>query len=178
MIRRLYLMTLLALQLALLMRVAPRLGHALHVDAAISALPGGWPAAAQLVIAAVAVIGVALALVFPGVAWLRHCQRGETRFRGLPRWAVKLTLAGAAAAAGGLLLLGLPPLLPADLQIAVVLVAGPAQNAGLALMAAGALCAELLRRSVGAPSTLPPPRRIRAERIEVTDPPELRTRGA
>jgi hypothetical protein len=178
MIRRLYLITLLALQLALLVRVAPRLGHALHVDAAIGALPGGWPVVAQFAIAAVAVIGVALALVFPGVAWLRHCQRGEARFRGLPRWAVKLTLVGAAVAAGGLLLLGLAPLLPADLQSAIALVGRPAQNAGLALMAAGALCAELLRRSVGAPLTPSPPRRFPTERIEVTDPPELRTRGA
>jgi hypothetical protein len=170
-------MALIALQLALLVRVAPRLGHALHVDAAIGALPGGFPAAAQIASAAVAVIGVALALVFPGVAWLRHCQRGEMRFRGLPKWAVTVTLVGGAIAVAGLGLHGLSPLLPADLQIAVVHVARPAQNAGLALMAAGALCAELLRRSVGVPLILRPSRRVHAERIEVTYPPELRTRG-
>ena len=178
MIRRLYLAALVALQLALLARVAPRLGHALHTDAALGALPGGLPALVQLAGAATAIVGVAVALVFPGVALLRHHQRGPIRFRGLPRWAVGLALAGAAALGVGLALQGLIPLLPREVKITSALIARPTQNAGLALAVAGTLCAELLRRSVGAArGTMSIAHRRVAESIEVTDPPELRTRG-
>jgi len=177
MLRRLYLTTLLALQLALLVRVAPRLGYALHADAALGALPGSVAGLAQLAGAATAIVGVALALVYPGVALLRHQQRGATRFHGLPRWAVALALAGAAALGVGLILEGLIPLLPREVKFTVALIARPTQNAGLALAAAGTLCAELLRRGVGAPRVAPSAHRGIAERIEVTHPPELRTRG-
>jgi hypothetical protein len=176
MIRRLYLATLLALQLVLLARVAPRLGVALHTDAALGALPGGLPALAQWLGTAGAIVGVALALVFPGVALLRHQQRGKLRFIGLPRWAVGLALAGGATLVAGVLLHASLSLLPADAKLAAALVARTAQNAGLALGAAGALCAELLRRSV-APLRNTSVRR-HVERIEVTDPPDLRTRFA
>jgi hypothetical protein len=178
MIRRLYLTTLLALQLALLLHVALPLGHALHVDAALGALPHGWPAVAQFASAAVAVIGGALALVFPWVALLRHRQRGELRFLGLPRWAVALALTGATIFALGLSIKTMVPLLPLDARMAAVLTARPALNAGLALLAAGALCAELLRRSVGAKRAATTVRRTLPQRIEVTHPPELSTRAA
>jgi hypothetical protein len=177
MLRRLYLTTLFALQLALLAHVAPRLGHALHADAALGALPGGLPNLVQIAGAAVAITGVALALVYPGVALLRHHQRGATRFHGLPRWAVALALAGAAALGVGLILQGLIPLLPHDAKLEAALIARPTQNAGLALAAAGTLCAELLRRGVGAARVATSVHRCIAERIEVTHPPELRTRG-
>lgn len=177
MLRRLYLAALVALQLALLARVAPRLGHALRTDAALGALPGGLPALAQFAAAATAIVGVAAALVFPGVALLRHYQRGPIRFRGLPRWAVGLALAGAVALGVGLALQGLIPLLPREVRITAALVARPTQNAGLALAVAGTLCAELLRRSVGAVSSTMNVRRHVAQSIEVTAPPELRTRG-
>lgn len=177
MLRRLYLATLFALQLALLARVAPRLGYALHADAALGALPGGPPALLQFAGAAAAIVGVALALVYPGVALLRHHQRGEMRFLGLPRWAVALALAGAVVLGAGLVLEGLIPLLPREFKFAMALIARPTQNAGLALAAAGTLCAELLRRGVGvARGATNAPERV-AERIEVTHPPELRTRG-
>jgi hypothetical protein len=50
-------------------------------------------------------------------------------------------------------------------------------NAGLALMAAGVLCAEVLRRGVGVPRRALVPR-DGSQRIEVTHPPELATRLA
>ncbi len=177
MFRKLYLAALIALQLALLARVAPRLGYALHADAALGALPGGLPAVAQLTFAAAAIVGVALALVYPGVALLRHRQRGEIRFDGLPRWAVALALVGAAALGIGLVVEGLIPLLPREVKFTAALMARPTQNAGLALAAAGTLCAELLRRGVGAARCATSVHQRVAQRIEVTDPPELRTRG-
>lgn len=176
MLRRLYIATLLALQLVLLVRVAPRLAVALHADAALGALPGGVPALAQWLGAAAAIVGVALALVFPGVALLRHQQRGKIRFIGLPRWAVALALAGGAVLAAGLMLNAALPLLPSGARLAAALVARGAQNAGLALGAAGALCAELLRRSVMPLRSTSVRRHV--DRVEVTDPPELRTRFA
>jgi len=51
-------------------------------------------------------------------------------------------------------------------------------NAGLALMAAGVLCAEVLRRGVGMPRRITAPRDTPPLRIEVTHPPELATRIA
>ena len=176
MIRRLYLATLLALQLVLIARVAPRLAVALHADAALGAFPGGWPALAQWLGAAAAIVGVTLALVFPGVALLRHQQRGRPRFIGLPRWSVAFALAGGATLIAGVVLHATLPLLAVDARLPAALVARNVQNAGLALAAAGTLCAELLRRSVA------PLRNTSARRnvgtIEVTDPPELRTRFA
>ena len=47
---------------------------------------------------------------------------------------------------------------------------------GCALMAAGVLCAEVLRRSVGVPRMIVVARDARSARIEVTHPPELATR--
>jgi hypothetical protein len=60
----------------------------------------------------------------------------------------------------------------------MVLTARPVVNAGLALMAAGVLCAEVLRRSVGVPRIVILPRDTAPQRIEVTHPPELATRLA
>jgi hypothetical protein len=59
-----------------------------------------------------------------------------------------------------------------------VLTARPVVNAGLALMAAGALCAETLRRGVGMPRRIAATRDSLPQRIEVTQPPELATRMA
>jgi hypothetical protein len=176
MTRKLYLAMLLALQLVLFGRVAPRLGVALHADAALGALPAGPAALAQWLGAAAAIVGVALALVFPGVALLRHQQRGSIRFIGLPRWAVGLALAGGATLAVGVLLHATLPLLPLDARLATAHIGRGAQNAGIALAAAGTLCAELLRRSVAPLRDTSASRH--AERIEVTDPPELKTRFA
>ncbi len=178
MLRRLYLSTLLALQFALLVRVAPPLAHALRADAALAAIPDGWLAALQLASAVGAVAGGALALTFPGLALLRHRQRGEIRFRGVPRWAVGLALAGCSVFAAALVLGEILPLLGQQVPVTATLLARPALNAGLALMAAGTLCAELLRRSVGLRFAVPSVRRTLADLIEVTYPRELSTRAA
>ena len=92
--RRLYLSTLLVLQLALIVKLTSPLAHALRVDAAPGMAPGGWPAILQLVATAAAVAGTSLALVFPGLALSRHRRGGALRFLGMPRWAVTLALIG------------------------------------------------------------------------------------
>ena len=76
MLRPLYLATLLILQLALVVKVAPPLAQALRVDALAGLAPGGWPAMLQLIATGLAVAGAALALVFPGVALSRHRRSG------------------------------------------------------------------------------------------------------
>ena len=83
---------------------------------------------------------------------------------------------GAAVFVLGASLDGAIPLLAAGDRMAAVLTARPLQNAGLALMAAGVLCAEVLRRSIGVPSFIVVPSAAPPRRIEVTHPPELATR--
>ena len=175
MLRFLYQATLFALQLALIVQVAPPLAHALRQGAAFGAFPDGWLALVQVASAAAAVGGGALALAFPGIALLRHRQRGLARFGGLPQWAVAVSLAGGAVFALGLAVHGIVPLLaPGARQIAAQ-TARPALNAGLALMAAGILWAELLRRSIGVPSFVVVMRPGASDRIEVLRPKDLST---
>ena len=178
MLRRLYQVTLVALQVALLVQIVPPLAQALQRSAALSAFPHGPLAAVQFACAVAAVAGGALALAFPGLALLRHRQRGATRFGGLPRWPVALAVAGAGIFLLGATLNGVVPLLPPENRMATVLTARPVANAGLALMAAGVLCAEFLRRSIGVPRIVIVPRDSAPHRIEVTHPPELATRLA
>jgi len=66
----------------------------------------------------------------------------------------------------------------AKARTAIALIARAALTAGVALMAAGALCAELLRRSIAPGRKSAMSRRLAAARIEVIDPPESRTRAA
>jgi hypothetical protein len=178
MLRFLYQATLLALQLALIVQVAPPLAHALRQGAAFGAFPDSSLALAQVASVAVAVGGGALALAFPGIALMRHRQRGLLRFGGLPPWAVMLTLAGGGVFALGLVVYGIVPLLSPAARQAAVLTARPALNAGLALMAAGILWAELLRRGVGVPTIVLTKRPSGSERIEVVRPKDLSTRQA
>jgi hypothetical protein len=178
MLRRLYQVTLVALQVALLVQIVPPLAQAVQRGAALGAFPPGPLAAIQVACAAVAIVGSALALAFPVLALLRHRQRGETRFVGLPRWSVALAVAGAAIFLAGVALNGAVLLLPSEGRLTTALAARPVVNAGLALMAAGVLCAEFLRRSIGLPRSVVVPRKSSPERIEVTHPPELATRIA
>lgn len=175
MLGHLYQGTLVVLQLALGLELAPPLAQALRRGLALGALADpvlGWVQGA----AAIAAIGGgALALSFPLLALLRHRQRGPLRFGGLPRWAVALAVTGGAAFALGALLHATVPLLAADARVASVLMARPLRFAGLASMAAGVLWAELLRRSVGVAGVAVAPRDGPAGRIEVTHPPELAT---
>ena len=178
MIRRLYQVTLIALQVALLAQIGPPLAQALRHGAAFGAFPHGALAVVQIASSVAAIGGCALVLAFPMFALLRHRQRGPIRFGGLPRWSVALALAGAIVYAVGTSLSGAVPLLAPDDRMTVVLSARPVLNAGIALMAAGVLCAEVLRRSIGVPSIIVVPRDAAPKRIEVTHPPELATRMA
>ncbi len=145
MLRPLYLATLLVLQLALIVKLAPPLAQVLRMDALAGLAPGGWPAMLQLIATGLAVAGAALALAFPGVALARHRRSATLRFLGLPPWAVALALAGIALLAAAALGLALAPIMPAEPRVIVYLVARPALTGGLALATAGVLFAELLR---------------------------------
>ncbi len=178
MLRRIYLATLIALQLALAIEAVPPLARMLRAHVGTSGLHPGASALVQLGTTSVAAAGLAVALTFPAIALLRHHQRGEARFQGLPRWAIALALTGVAILTAAIAMKLTRPLAPVEARTAISLIARPALTAGVALMAAGALCAELLRRSV-APRRQPAcSRRLASARVEVIDPPELRTRAA
>ncbi len=177
MVRWLYQLTLVALQIALAVELAPPLAQALQQGVAFGAFAGSALGVVQVTTALAAIGGGALALAFPGLALLRHRQRGRSRFGGLPRWAVALALAGAVVFVLGAFLNGVVPLLAGEQRLTTILTARPMLNAGLAVMAAGVLCAELLRRSVGVPRVIVIPRNAATDRIEVTHPPELATHG-
>jgi hypothetical protein len=175
MVHRLYLITLLALQLALVVKLAPPLAQALRADALPGLAPEGLPATLQFVATGLAVAGASLALAFPGVALVRHQRAGPHRFQGLPAWAVALALAGTFLLATAALLLTAVPMLPDGIGMTAALVARSGIAGGLALAAAGVLCAELLRRSVAKGRSVLPDGLPRSGRIEVTHPPDLRT---
>ena len=174
--RRFYLATLPILQVALISELARPLAQALRIDAAPGLAPAGWPAMLQLVAMAAAVVGISLALVFPAFALTRHRRGGALRFHGLPDWAVALALAGTATLAAGFILQELVPMLPIDARMTAMLIARPVIAGGLALNTAGVLCAELLRRGVAPARAATEGERKRTGRVEVTYPPELRTR--
>ena len=176
--RRLYLTTLVILQLALVFKLSPPLGDALRLDIAPGLAPRGWPAVLQLVATAAAIVGTSLALVFPGFALARHRRGGVLRFQGLPDWAIILAFCGAVALGAGFTLLALVPMLPVEMRMTAVLIARPVMAGGLALATAGVLCAELLRRSVTSVHAAAERERRRSGRVEVTHPPELRTHAA
>ena len=174
--RRFYLATLVVLQLALIVWVSPPLAQALRFESASGLAPGGWPAIMQLLAMAATIVGTSVSLAFPSLALTRHRRSGPLRFVGLPRWATVLASCAVAAMCAAFAALALAPALPVDAQITAVLVARPVAAGGLALAAAGVLCAELLRRSV-APLARGFRSRANEGRIEVTHPPDLRTRG-
>jgi len=177
MLRPFYLATLLILQLAIVVKFAPPLAQALRIEAIPGLAPEGWPAMLQFVATSLAVTGAALALVFPGVALSRHRRAGALRFLGLPGWAVALALAGASLLGAATLVLALAPMLLGDTRTTAVLIARSSVAGGIAMAAAGVLCAELLRRSVATVRASQPGARPTSGRIEVTYPPELRTRA-
>ena len=178
MLRHLYQCTLVMLQLALGLELAPSLAQGLRRGLAIGAFPDSVLGAIQGAAAITAIGAGALALSFPLVALLRHRQRGPLRFRGLPRGAVALALIGGIVFGLGALLQLAIPLVPADARLAAVLVGGPVRYAGLASMAAGVLWAEMLRRSIAVPHAAVAPRDSAGARIEVTHPRELATHAA
>ena len=174
--RPLYLATLLILQAALILKLAPPLANAIRTDVAPGLAPGGWPALLQLVATATAVAGASLALAFPVVAMSRHRRGGLLRFLGLPGWAIALALAGVAVFLAGSLALASVPMLPVDARMTVVLLARTGTAGGLALMIAGVLSAELLRRNVISKRALETSASLRLGGIEGARSPELGTR--
>jgi len=135
MLHRLYRFTLLALQLALVVKLAPPLAQALRADALPGLAPEGLPAMLQFVATGLAVAGASLALAFPGVALVRHQRAGPHRFQGLPAWAVALALAGTFLLATAALLLTAVPMLPDGIGMTAALVARSVIAGGLALAA-------------------------------------------
>jgi hypothetical protein len=175
--RRLYLATLVLLQIALIGCVSPALAQALLLETAPGLAPAGLPAVLQLLGTAATVVGTSIALAFPALALARHRRGGPLRFLGLPAWAAVLASCGSATMCAGFILLSLVPILHADDRMTAVLIARSLAAGGLALAAAGVVCAEVLRRSV---STARDSARshTKSGRVEVTHPPELRTRAA
>jgi hypothetical protein len=176
MIRRLYLATLVALQVALIVMLAPPLAEALRVGP--PTLADDAVDVARTALGVVAIAATALALAFPGFALLRHRRRGVARYAGLPRWTVATALAGGAVFAVAATLAGVARAFDSGDAPDVAELAACAANAGLALMAAGALCAEVLRRSVRLPKVVASTRHATSTRVEVVAPADLATRAA
>jgi hypothetical protein len=177
MLRRLYLATLVLLQIALIGCASRPLAQALRLETAPGLAPTGVPAMLQLLALAATVFGTSIALAFPTLALARHRRSGPLRFVGLPSWATVLASCGCGAMCAGFACLALVPTLPANAQMTAMLIARSVVAGGLALAAAGVVCSELLRRSVG-PVRDSARRRAKSGRIEVTHPPELRTHAA
>ena len=174
--RAAYLATLALLQAALLIDVAPRLATALAPHARL-AIDAGWPSLARVAGHALAIAGAAIVLAIPALALARHARRGRMRFAGLPRFGIALGIAGATLYAAAQTIAIVAHWHPATLDAAAVGTAASVAGAGIALMAAGALTAEVLRRSV-VPMRVPiAPWHCRPVRIEVIDPPDLATRA-
>jgi len=155
MTRPLYLASLLLLQLLLIVEVAPGWGRALAAGTVTVSVHDGWRAAVTLAGAGMALAGSAIALAAPSLALLRHHQRGARRFDGVPRWAARLTIAGAVLFLAASAPWWLARVLPVESRVDTLLACAPCITAGMALMAAGALCAEVLRRGVRPVPPLP-----------------------
>ncbi len=170
-----YLLMLALLQMAVLVDVAPPLAAMLARD--VHALGAGGPSLVRAAGYALTLAGTAIVLGFPALAFARHAQRGRCRFRGLPRSCIAAALTGALLYAVAHIVSLALRLAPMTIDVAIVVAAPALATAGIAIMAAGALAAEILRRSI-APVRVPiAPWHCRPVRIEVIDPPELATRG-
>jgi hypothetical protein len=176
--RSLYLGTLFMLQLALVTQVAPPLARMFKAHAMFASLHDGWTVAAHLAGLVLSVAGAALALQFPLLAIVRHTKRGAPRFAGLPRWAIRVAIAGAALFACALAITAIAAVLSDDARGALSAVARSAAVAGTAVMAAGALCAELLRRSVPPVAVPQAPWQCETVRIRPLDALERSARAA
>jgi len=146
MMRRCYLVALCVLQVMLAWQLVPIVALVLMRHVPLGHAADGWPAVAEIASAAMCVIGSGLTLAYPCIVMMRHVQRGAQRFTGLPRWAVALVFAGCVLLAMHFAIRFLSPWLPRVDQrpISAML---PLAAPGVALMSAGVLFAELLRRS-------------------------------
>ena len=173
--RAAYLAALALLQAALMIDVAPRLAAALAPHAHFGFNPA-WLSVVQAAGYALALAGSATVLAFPALALARHAQRGRMRFLGLPRFGIRVAVAGAIAFAAAQALAWIAHSSLAIVDSSASEIAASLSSGGIALLAAGALTAEVLRRGV-VPMRIPiAPWHCRPVRIEVLDPPELATR--
>lgn len=147
MIRTCYLAALCVLQVMLAWQLVPIVALVLMRHVPLGSAADGWPAVLEIACAAVCVVGAGLSLAYPCIIVMRHVQRGAQRFTGLPRWAVMLTLIGGTLLAADAALRTLAPSLPM-LDQRTLGAMFPLAAPGTALMSAGALLAELLRRSL------------------------------
>ena len=146
MIRTCYLLALCVLQVMLAWQLVPIVALVLLRHIPLGRAADGWPAILEIACAAVCVVGAGLSLAYPCIVVMRHVQRGVQRFSGLPRWAVVLTFIGCALLGADAALRTLGPWLPlVDHRTLGAML--PLAAPGVALMSAGALFAELLRRS-------------------------------
>lgn len=137
-----YLASLCLLQVMSVAHGVPLVAHHLQTALPLGTSVGPGPFLA-VGYAVASVVGATLALGYPALALMRHVQRGEQRYRGLPRWCVVVTIAGAA-------MLGAAELLrhvEAPSALGALGLQG-LRVSGAALAVAGSLCGELLRRSV------------------------------
>jgi len=154
-IRRCYLAALCVLQIMLAWQLVPIIALVLMRHVPLGRAADGWPAVLEIASAALCVVGAGLSLAYPSIVLMRHAQRGPQRFAGLPIWAVVLTFSGCALLAVDGAVRMLAPWLPI-VQQRPLGAALPLAAPGVALMCAGALFAELLRRTRPAYSrTLP-----------------------
>ena len=174
-VRPAYLLMLALLQVAVLVDVAPPLAAILARD--VHAFGAGGASLIRAAGYALTLAGTAVVLAFPALAFARHARGGRIRFRGLPRSCIAIALTGALLYALAKIAPILAHLSPMSTDVAAAAAAPALATAGIAIMAAGALVAEILRRSI-APVRVPiAPWQCRPVRIEVIDPPELATRG-
>lgn len=178
MFRTAYLASLVVLQLALMSEVTPQVAEFIRFHAAILHAWDATTALLRLGVAGVAALGATIVLAAPGLALLRHHQRGGLRFLGLPSWAARCAIAGA-------LLFVLTFAAPHALALMAgaggdfwAAVEQPLRDAAIAMTAGGAVGAELLRRSVSPPHVLRECMPIRHVHVEVVHPEDLRTRAA
>jgi hypothetical protein len=172
-----YLATLVLLQAALLVDVAPALAIALTPLASVVA-GEGWPSVVRAAGCVLALAGTSIVLAFPTFALARHARRGRLRFLGLPRLGTGLASAGASIYAAAQTLAIAGHWRPGLIDAATAGACGAMAAGCIALMAAGVLTAELFRRSV-APMRVPiAPWHCRPVLVEVIEPSELATRAA
>ncbi len=147
MMRVVYLAALAILQVMLAWQLVPTVALVLQEHIRLGTLPDGWPSILQVAAAAVCVVGAGLTLGYPSVALMRHAQRGAQRFAGLPAWTVLLTFAGIVLLAGDAALRAFA--YAADVPQAARLIAAalPLAPTGVALLSAGVLMGEILRRN-------------------------------
>jgi hypothetical protein len=121
-------------------QVVPLIALLLTRHVPLGRAPDGLPAVLEVASAAVCVLGAGLTLSYPSIVIMRHVQRGAERFSGLPPWALVVTFTGG-------MLLGMHGMLHAFGLAHTSSIPFTLGAPGVALMSAGVLFAELLRRS-------------------------------